>query len=380
MATQIVPEVSGDAFFAGARSVERLLEGYRPRDEASYPKMRDLLAKGRVRQACDLHDDMLREAMVVSDLPILLVGTINLQVDNAYGNVSQNWRQCFRARSFPNFQVQTIANLIDLVVDNDTGGHVTRNGIIPIVPEGSGYNEARIASEYNTAKLATRGVTFTLTRQALINDTQGALQDIPAKLGDAMARTLNWAVASYLETNAALADTVALFHATHGNLETGNTALSLETIIAEYSAFSQQTSPMGRVLNMRPKYLIVPPELQFTAIDILDQNMLMVNRQITATTTSTRVGTQNLIASQLQLVVLEELTDANDWYLAADPGECSSIEVGFLDGRETPELFVSDAGNGSLDLAAADGIRHKIRHDFIPYCRHYSGIRLIPGA
>ena len=55
------------------------------------------------------------------------------------------------------------------------------------------------------------------------------------------------------------------------------------------------------------------------------------------------------------------LTDANDWCTAADPADIPGIEVGFLDGREEPELFVQDTPNvGSM--FAADKLTYKIRH------------------
>ena len=54
-------------------------------------------------------------------------------------------------------------------------------------------------------------------------------------------------------------------------------------------------------------------------------------------------------------------TDANDWYLAADPDDIPCIEVGFLDGREEPELFVQD--NPTVgSLFTHDKIAYKIRH------------------
>jgi hypothetical protein len=54
-------------------------------------------------------------------------------------------------------------------------------------------------------------------------------------------------------------------------------------------------------------------------------------------------------------------TDANDWALSADKNDIPSIEIGFLDGNEEPELFVQDnPTNGSM--FASDKLTYKIRH------------------
>ncbi len=55
--------------------------------------------------------------------------------------------------------------------------------------------------------------------------------------------------------------------------------------------------------------------------------------------------------------------DVNNWYLSAGKGEIDLIEVGFLNGKETPEVLVQDqptVGN----VFTADTIRYKVRHEY----------------
>jgi hypothetical protein len=55
--------------------------------------------------------------------------------------------------------------------------------------------------------------------------------------------------------------------------------------------------------------------------------------------------------------------DPNNWYVLADPGQIEMIELGFLDGREEPELIVQDQPqNGSV--FTNDAISWKVRHVF----------------
>jgi hypothetical protein len=54
-------------------------------------------------------------------------------------------------------------------------------------------------------------------------------------------------------------------------------------------------------------------------------------------------------------------TDTNDWALFADPNDLQTIELGFLDGQEEPQLFVQDMPNvGSM--FSNDKLTYKIRH------------------
>jgi hypothetical protein len=54
-------------------------------------------------------------------------------------------------------------------------------------------------------------------------------------------------------------------------------------------------------------------------------------------------------------------TDVNDWCAVADPNDIPTIEIGFMDGNEEPELFVQDMPSvGSM--FTSDQITYKIRH------------------
>ena len=56
---------------------------------------------------------------------------------------------------------------------------------------------------------------------------------------------------------------------------------------------------------------------------------------------------------------------------AADPADIPGLEIGFLDGKEEPELFVQDAPN-SGSMFSNDKLTYKIRHI-------YGGAVLVDG-
>lgn len=56
-------------------------------------------------------------------------------------------------------------------------------------------------------------------------------------------------------------------------------------------------------------------------------------------------------------------TSAYYWFLAADKADCDIIQIGFIDGKETPELLLQDDPKVGNNFSA-DEITYKIRHEF----------------
>ena len=55
--------------------------------------------------------------------------------------------------------------------------------------------------------------------------------------------------------------------------------------------------------------------------------------------------------------------DTTSWYVLADPNQLEMIELGFLHGREEPELLIQD-GPTQSSVFTNDAIAWKIRHVF----------------
>ena len=54
-------------------------------------------------------------------------------------------------------------------------------------------------------------------------------------------------------------------------------------------------------------------------------------------------------------------TDVSDWALIGDPAEHPTIEVGFMDGRQEPEMFIQDTPTAG-SMFTNDMVTYKIRH------------------
>lgn len=220
-------------------------------------------------------------------------------------------------------------------------------GDLPTVSEGNAYTELTISDTSETSAWLKKGGYIGITLEAIDKDDTGKIAGIPRALAASAYRTLSAAVATIFTQSAGvgptLADGAALFHATHGNLDTAAlTSSSWEAAIQ--AMYKQVQLASARRLGARPERLLVPIELEATAAQIIGSNLTSDQNQI------------NVRKGSAKVVVCPEFTDANDWVALADPMKNPAIGVGFRFGR-VPEVFSDPGGqrmftNDQLDLKA----------------------------
>lgn len=106
-------------------------------------------------------------------------------------------------------------------------------------------------------------------------------------------------------------------------------------------------------IGIKPGYLAVPTELEATARKILtnDWEPDTVERNI------------NTLKNVAKLMEVSSLTDANDWYLIADKTWLDLFEIGFIDGKEEPEILIQDQPNVGT-MFTRDRMTYKVRHEY----------------
>nr|WP_315237711.1 hypothetical protein [uncultured Albidiferax sp.] len=220
-------------------------------------------------------------------------------------------------------------------------------GNLPTVSQGGAYNAlSSPGDEKATYAVTKRGGTEDVTLEAIKNDDVQALRRIPLELALAAKNTLYEFVFDFYRTNPTIYDTLALYHATHGNLFTG-ALTAAEFAVHRLAMLKQTRAGSGKRLATAPVSLLVPFELQETAYNAF-------------------VRGQNLDKTFVQTINPEVIpvsywTDGNDWVTVGDQNKAPTIEIGFLDGKEEPELFVQDMPNvGSM--FSNDKVTYKIRH------------------
>jgi hypothetical protein len=94
-----------------------------------------------------------------------------------------------------------------------------------------------------------------------------------------------------------------------------------------------QTAPGGSKLNIRPRYLL-------TGASYMTQAMIETAQLIPATTAIGSSGNPNPFNTLVPLADANVV--GNAWYLIADPVECPTVEVAFLNGQRSPTLTEED--------------------------------------
>lgn len=221
-------------------------------------------------------------------------------------------------------------------------------GNLELVPEGGQFQQDFLGEASARTKVATYGKLFSLTRQAIINDDLGLFSKIATKYGSAAKRLVNKMVYAQLTGNIKMQDGVALFDNKHGNVAGTGEALSVKAIAKAITAMRRQKGITGdATLNITPKYLVVPPELEMAAYQIVNS---------TAAVDGVNSGVDNPYKGRFVVVADAELTDPDAWYLVADATQHDTIEVTYLNGVETPRLETRQGFE-------VDGIEYKVAFD-----------------
>ena len=194
-----------------------------------------------------------------------------------------------------------------------------------------------------------------IDRRDFINDDLGAFTRIPALFANAAANYESDTVYGIVTANAALSDTVALFHATHNNLTGAGTAISVPSLGVARALMRRQTTPQGAVMNLQPKFLIVPAALETIANQFVSQQYV-----------AAKSADYNPFAGVLQ-VVSEARLDANSataWYLTAGTESIDTVEYAYLEGQQGAYIETRNAdiwtgacvANSEINLAGDQAI------------------------
>jgi ChaB protein len=228
-------------------------------------------------------------------------------------------------------------------------------------PESGDYQEiGAITDEESTYTIAQKGNLLTITRKTIINDDLTVIQRTVSRLGRAARRTHAQYVWNFYINNSNCSDGTAFFTSGHGNL--GATALSFATALVAYKALAKMTEKdSGKRIgllddpNMKPT-LVYPVDLMETGEQVVNDDHYYATNDLTD-------KTRNPMKGKINGAMISLLTDTNDWGLLLPPAAIDMVEMGYLHGRQEPEMFVADSPQ-SEQVFVADKIRHKVRHEY----------------
>lgn len=303
----------------------------------AYRNMRLLdIAKDRLRAKGESfsmlsEQEIVKRAWATTDYADLLTSTLDRTLRRFYEGSVDDWKFIARQENAVDFREKT-----GIKVD----GAVTFEEI----PEGGEYRESPILqSEKATIKLKKYGRRYSISDIAIINDDLGVFSRLPRIMAIGAQQFQSEQVWDNIISNNNAPDGKAMFIAAHNNLATSGAVISETTLSTARTAMRRQTSPAGHKLGIRPKYLLVPPELETTAEKIVSSVLASATTDV------------NVFANKLQVVVSDALTDKKAWYLVADPATtiADGIIYAYLNGQ--PGLRTESRVNWNTDALEVKG-------------------------
>lgn len=321
---------------------------------------------------------LLQEALTTSDFPFLYADILDRVMLQRFQAEEPTWTQYATRRTLRDFRPQEIAK----------NWFLSDPAELEVVKELEEYPEAADFAELPmmTWKVRKYGRRIGLSWEMIINDSNNEFDALPNQLALAARRTENARVSELFLSSTG--PNAALYNNTNKNViniangaATNNPPLSIQGLQDGLTVMANQTDEEGNPLFIDAVTLVVPPALEVIANNIL--NALQI--ELTSApgirdsgSGETRLIVNNWLARRVNLVVDRNIprlvtTNANtSWFLFAAPGSTNgAIWLGFLQGHETPEMFIKEPnarriGGGAINPLDGDfdtdSIEYKIRH------------------
>lgn len=296
-------------------------------------------------------NETVARAIATTDFPDLLTSTVNRQLRRFFEAITSNWKMLGSRTTVSDFRAKT-----GVQVD----GSITFDKIA----EDGEYKSAKILQNSKAnISVDTYGKLIKISRKAIINDDLDVFSRIPkmfAQGAENLQAKMFW---DMLINNVKTPDGVALFHANHSNLAGAGAVLSETTLNAALVAIMKQQSPAGQELGLKPKYLVVPVELETLA------------KKLMTSIVAGETGSVNPFQNAFEIISEVRLSRASaiNWFMAADPSTVEGLIYAYLDGEEG--LYTESRTNFD-----DDSVETKARMEFGVAAWDYRGWYKNPGA
>lgn len=201
----------------------------------------------------------------------------------------------------------------------------------------------------------TYGQMLILDRRDIINDDLDAFLDLPRQMGRSGAESIDDLFFTLFLSNPG-----SFFSAGNGNyIEGADTAFGPDSLTNAKTLFRKQKAGPGnkakdkKPINVRPRYLVVPVEIETDAELLMGSAQLMID----ASGTKTKIPVDNPHRNKYEVVSMPHLSDsyytgnsAKAWYLFADPAVLPAFEIVFLNGRRVPVIERVEAPPNTLGM------------------------------
>lgn len=252
-------------------------------------------------------------------------------------------------------------------------GHTSR---LRQVLEGAEYTYGTLSEKTASARVYKFGLLIAMTWEMIVNDDLSAFTDSALAFAETAQYLEDDEFYTHLLSNPVLEeDSTALFHADHNNLNegsagalTGAKLTSMRTAMIKQTGIAPSANEAGRFLNIMPNKLLVPPELEVAAAQLV--------QSIVDPTKSN--NTPNLRFLNTLTPVAEPRLSADSttaYYLACSNRRSNPAGwVLRLRGYKAPSIEQINTGS------SVDGMTYKCRHLFGKKITDFRGWQKNAGA
>lgn len=260
-----------------------------------------------------------------SDFPAILANVVNKQLREGFESAPATFYNFCRKISVKDFKPLYRPQLGEAP-------------LLEKVQEHGEYRRDGLSETNQTYSINEWGKILSIPMRMIIDDDLNAFSRIPSLMGRAAQDHLSEQFYQLLCSNPLLSDGPLFDKEKHKNIATNASGISIESLSDSRTALRQQTGQAGRVLNLQPKYLLVPSTLETKAEQFLSQNLLA------GLIKATSEQMINPFAGKLELIV-EPRLDAyskTGWYQTASVDQIDLAEIAFLNGAEGPAIISRD--------------------------------------
>lgn len=308
----------------------------------------------------DLYGELCRQFYNPSAaFPAILDSTIRKSIVELYNSVPTTFQAWTTKGSLKDFKITADHEYV-------IGGM----GDFLLVPENGELKPDKPRTELlPNRKLDTYGRTFSMTRQAFINDDIGFLTEVPGLYAQAAKKTIDKQVYSLLYNNGKIFDGVNLFHKNHGNIMTTGSKPTQASIQAIILQMQHQKDQFGEAIYITPQHMIVPVGYEF------ELAVIMRSAQVVGSNNNDINPLYNYPLNIIQTPVLNALAGENEvpWFMVANTASAKHIQVDYLNGQETPTVR-------RMETPGVLGFQWDIYLDWGISVRDFRGIAKNPGA
>jgi hypothetical protein len=310
-----------------------------------------------------------KEAMSRSDFNVLFGDVIDRQLLAAYQTRPVQWPAYAKRGRVRDFRAVKRFTL--------DGGEATLSKVKELAP----YQVREVSDAAYEYAVSKYGAQIAVSWETMVNDDLDALTDLPTRLGNAARRTEERFAVELISNSSgpnstffSTANRNIINTTVVGSTVTADPALSITALQLAMQVLGQQKDSDGGPIYVEGVTLLVPPALEVAANNIVNATEILAATGGGDGTGNDQLRVTNWMRNRVTVVVnpwlpIVNTTSGNTaWYLFANPSVGRpAMEIGFLTGHETPELWVKSpnamrVGGGMVNPEEGD-----FEHDAIQY-------------